>query len=212
MSSIIQFSQLFYIIECFIKIRWLFLCCVSIRLIDKRRYVKYWKTLIYRRAVFLKTGQLNELGGYKPRTSGRRTCKFYILKSFRVFYMSFFYFFSIYKSANAFFLLRLLGYPVPFEARIYHVYTDTHIYTHARTSSLRTQLIVHHTETCIHWTYLSNLSCIFLNSTTDYWVDTFCVVKFFHEHFCFTFSYDVFRLFWPPEMTVYINNNEFFNF
>lgn len=87
--------------------------------------------MIYRRAVFVKTGQLNELGGYKPRTSGRRTCKFYILKSFRVFYMSFFYFFSIYKSANVFFLLRILGYPVPFEARIY-MCTQTHTYTHMR--------------------------------------------------------------------------------
>lgn len=52
-----------------------------------------------------------------------------------------------------------------------HVYTDTYIYTHARTSSLRTYTIdcASHWETCIHWIYLSNLSCIFLNST-DHWV------------------------------------------
>lgn len=126
------------------------------------------KTLIYRRAVFVKTGQLNELGGYKPRTSGRRTCKFYILKSFRVFYMSFFYFFSIYKSANAFFLLRFLGYPVPFEA---YTCVHRHIHIHTRAHFIATYTIdcASHWETCIHWIYLSNLSCIFLNST-DHWV------------------------------------------
>lgn len=163
------------------------------------------KTLIYRRAVFVKTGQLNELGGYKPRTSGRRTCKFYILKSFRVFYMSFFYFFSIYKSANAFFLLRFLGYPVPFEA-----YTCVHRHIHIHT---RAHFIATYTIDCAsHWEMHS------LNLLVESFVYilklnrslSFCVVKFFHEHFCFTFSYGWMyfgcsgHLKWQC-----INNNEF---
>lgn len=80
-----------------------------------------------------------------------------------------------------------------------HVYTDTYIYTHARTSSLRTRLIV--TLRNVHSLNLLVESFVYilkLNRSLS-----FCVVKFFHEHFCFTFSYDVFRLFWPPEMTVY---------
>lgn len=81
------------------------------------------------------------------------------------------------------------------------VHRHRHIHTCAHLIATYTIDCASHWETCIHRTYLSNLSCIFLNST-DHWVDTFCVAKFFHEHFCFTFSYDVFLLFWPPEMTV----------
>ena len=172
------------------------------------------KTLIYRRAVFVKTGQLNELGGYKPRTSGRRTCKFYILKSFSRFSICRSFPFS--RSTNLrmrFFFFDFWVTQSPLKLAYTCVHRHIHIHTCAHLIATYTIDCASHWETCIHsmqFNYLSNLSCIFLNST-DHWVDTFNVVKFFHKHFCFTFSCDVFRLFRPPEMTVFISkNNESF--
>lgn len=156
------------------------------------------KTLIYRRAVFVKTGQLNELGGYKPRTSGRRTCKFYtqVVQSFL--YVVLLLFLDL-QICECVFSSSIFGLPGP----LWSIYmcTQTHTYTHTR--ALHRYV---HDWLCITLRNVHSLNLLVesfvyilkLNRSLS-----FCVVKFFHEHFCFTFSYDVFRLFWPPEMTVY---------